>query len=173
VPFVWKWPGHIPAGVVSDTPICSIDLYPTFLDLAGGKAREGYKLDGVSIAPHLTSGGKTAVDRDAIYWHFPGYLGAGDDHWRTTPVGAIRSGDYKLLEFFEDGKLELYNLKDDPSQEHDLAASQPEVAKELHEKLVAWRESVGAKMPTKNMDRKPPGKASKGHRHKKAAEDDE
>lgn len=129
-------------------------------------------MDGVSIAPYVTGGDEAAVKRDAIYWHFPGYLGAGADHWRTMPVGTVRSGDYKLLEFFEDGKVELYNLKDDPGQEHDLAGSKPEVAKELRAKLVAWRESVGAKMPAENKDRKPPGKASKG-RKKKAAEDDE
>lgn len=158
VPFVWNWPGRVKPGTVSDTPICSVDLYPTFLELAGAKGKDGYTLDGVSVASHLTSSGAAAVDRDAIYWHFPGYLGAGFNEWRSLPVGAVRSGDYKLMEFFEDGKLELYNLKDDPGQQHDLAASQPDVAKSLHGKLVAWRESVGAKMPTPNNDRRPPNK---------------
>jgi len=88
--------------------------------------------------------------RQAIYHHFPGYLGAGQNTWRTTPVGVITAGDWKLMEFFEDGRLELYNLREDLGEKVNLAAERPEKARELHEKLVAWRKSVGAPMPTKN-----------------------
>lgn len=151
VPFIWRWPGQIGAGTTSDEPIITVDLYPTFVELAQSKPKEGYTLDGVSLAPLLTSDSPTAtLQRDALYWHFPGYLGASGGSWRTTPVGAIRVGDLKLLEFFKDNQLELYNLKTDLSQEHDLAKDQPDVSKQLHEKLVAWRELTGAKMPAPN-----------------------
>jgi arylsulfatase A-like enzyme len=147
VPMIFRLPGRIQPGTTSDTPIISVDFYPTFLELSGAKKPDQI-LDGVSIVPALE--GKP-LQRDAIYWHFPGYLGGqGPDAWRTKPVSAIRSGDYKLLEFFEDGKLELYNLKNDIGQKENLAEKEPEVAKKLHEKLVAWRESTHAMMPTKN-----------------------
>jgi arylsulfatase A-like enzyme len=88
------------------------------------------------------------LQRDAIYQHFPGYLGAGAGSWRTTPVGTIISGDWKLMEFFEDGRLELYNLRADIGEQRNLAKEDPAKAKELHAKLVTWRKEVGAKMPT-------------------------
>ena len=105
-----------------------------------------------------------------MYWHFPGYLGAGQGTWRTTPGGAIRSGDWKLIEYFEDGQSELYNLRDDVGERNNLAAAQPERVAELHKQLSAWREAVGAPMPTKNE----PKKAAKGTRARKrrAAADD-
>jgi arylsulfatase A-like enzyme len=108
-------------------------------------------VDGVSLVPLFDSGGSASLGRDAIYWHFPGYLGAGRDSWRTTPAGAIRSGDYKLLEFFEDERIELYNLRDDLSQQHNLAKEQPEVARELARKLREWRKSVHAPMPSRRL----------------------
>ena len=87
--------------------------------------------------------------RDAIYWHFPGYLQADAQRgtWRTTPAGAIRSGDWKLIEFFEDGRIELYNLRDDLGEGRNLAELNPDRARQLHEKLIAWRQAVGAPMP--------------------------
>src|SRR5439155_18148684 len=118
------------------------------LQVAGAKAPENYVLDGMSYWNLLTGDGTGKLNRDAIYWHFPGYLGAGPGSWRTTPAGAIRSGDWKLQEFFEDGKIELYNLKEDIGEKHDLAAAMPEKAKELHDKLVASRKSVNAPMPS-------------------------
>jgi arylsulfatase A-like enzyme len=127
-----------------------VDLYPTLLELAGGKAPAGQPLDGVSLVSCLTSGGKTAPEREALYWHFPGYLGAGRNGWRATPAGAIRVGDWKLVEFFEDGRLELYNLRDDLSQKTNLAEKMPDRTKELYAKLVAWRRAVNAPMPTPN-----------------------
>lgn len=147
VPYVARWPGKVPAGTC-DQPINSVDLYPTLLELAGAKAPANYALDGVSYASLLTSGGKAALKRDAIYWHFPGYLGAGVGGWRTTPVGSIRAGDWKLLEFFEDGRLELYNLRQDVGEKNNLAKQLPDKVKELHGKLVAWRKDIKAPMPT-------------------------
>jgi arylsulfatase A-like enzyme len=150
VPYVFRWPGHIPTGTVSDTPINSVDLYPTLLEVAGAKPKTGYTLDGVSYLKLLTSGGTGDLGREALYWHFPGYLGAGKGQWRTTPGGSIRRGDWKLIEYFEDMHVELYNLKDDIGEKNNLAKAKPELAKDLTEKLHTWRTSVGAKIPTAN-----------------------
>ena len=148
VPYIFRWPGHIQPGTVCDEPINSVDLYPTLLEVAGAAPEPNYPLDGVSYLGLLT-GRQQKLQRDALYWHFPGYLGAGPGEWRTTPAGAIRVGDYKLLEFFETGKLELYNLKDDIGEKHDLAAEKPALVKQLHDQLVAWREAIHAPMPQK------------------------
>jgi len=149
VPYIFRWPGKVAAGAVCDTPITSVDLYPTLLEIAGAKRPEGYPLDGVSYAPLLT-GGKASLDREAIFWHFPGYLGSGGGTWRTTPVGTIRRGDWKLMEFFEDGRLELYNLKSDLGETKNLAAEMPDKVRELQATLAAWRKDVGAPMPAPN-----------------------
>jgi arylsulfatase A-like enzyme len=177
VPYIFRWKGKIAAGQTNTTPIISVDLHPSLAELAGASLPKDYPIDGVSYASLLT-GDKKALDREALYWHFPGYLGAGPDEWRTKPAGSVRAGDWKLLEFFEDGKKELYNLKDDVAEADDLAADNPDKVKELHEKMLAWREQVGAKMPTKNLERGE-GKAKKqaGKRQRKktraaAAEDD-
>jgi arylsulfatase A-like enzyme len=147
VVFIVRWKRRVRPGTNCDVPIASIDLYPTCLQVGGGKARGGHTLDGVSIAPLLESGGKGTLKRD-LFWHFPGYLEAGKKDWRTTPAGAIRSGDWKLHEFFEDGRIELYNLKDDLGEKNNLAAKMPELAKQLHQKLKDWRATVKAPMPT-------------------------
>ncbi|MBY0456741.1 MAG: sulfatase-like hydrolase/transferase, partial [Gemmataceae bacterium] len=148
VPWIVRWPGRVPVGT-TDAPVISVDLLPTLVELSGGKAPEKQPLDGVSLIECFASGGKKTPARD-LFWHFPGYLGAGAGAWRTTPAGAIRSGDWKLIEFFEDDRKELYNLRDDPSQKTDLAAKDADKAKELHAKLVAWRKDVNAPMPTPN-----------------------
>ena len=151
VPYIFRWKGAIESSRTEETPIISVDLYPTLLELAGAAAPVDQSLDGVSYAGLLT-GETQALERDAIYWHFPGYLGAGPGQWRTRPVGAVRSGDWKLVEWFEDGKLELYNLNDDIAEQRDLATDEPEKVRELHKKLVAWRESVAAPMPRPNAE---------------------
>jgi len=147
VPFIVRWPGVVKPGSVSAEPAASIDVFPTFLEAAGGKAGGG--VDGVSLVPLLRDPA-ASLGREALYWHFPGYLEGNvkQGTWRTTPCGAVRAGDWKLLEFFETGKTELYNLKDDPGERNDLAAREPERAKALQAKLAAWRASVGAPMPT-------------------------
>ncbi|HEU5119302.1 MAG TPA: sulfatase [Isosphaeraceae bacterium] len=149
VPFIARWPGHIPSGTTCDEPILSVDLYPTLVDLAGGSMPKNQAADGQSLVPCLTTAGECDLPRDALYWHFPGFLGQGKNHWRTTPAGAIRQGDYKLIEFFEDGHTELYNLRDDIGEQHDLSSKMPEKARDLHQKLVSWRESINAPMPRK------------------------
>jgi arylsulfatase A-like enzyme len=146
VPFIVRWPGVVKPGTTCTESVASIDVHPTFLDAAGAKPG---LVDGVSFLPLLRDP-SAKLGRDALYWHFPGYLeeNVKKGTWRTTPTGAIRAGEWKLHEFFETGKLELYNLKDDPGERDDLAAKQPERVKELHAKLVAWRKSVNAPMPT-------------------------
>jgi arylsulfatase A-like enzyme len=151
VPYLFRWPGRIKPGQVCDEPINSVDLYPTLLELTGAQPPANYPLDGVSYLGLLT-GEKQTLGREALYWHFPGYLGAGKGSWRTTPAGSVRAGDWKLLEFFEDGRRELYNLKEDIGEKKDLAATMPEKRDELHRKLVAWRSAVKAPMPTRRQD---------------------
>jgi arylsulfatase A-like enzyme len=149
VPYIFRWPGVVKAGRVNATPIISVDLYPTLLEIAGAATPPNYPLDGVSYAPLLT-GAKETLEREAIFWHFPGYLGASGQGWRTKPVSVVRSGDWKLTEFLEDGRVELYNLAADKGEKNDLSGQEPERVEQLREMLVAWRQQVGAKLPTVN-----------------------
>jgi arylsulfatase A-like enzyme len=153
VPYIFRWLGKIQPNTVCDEPIISVDLYPTLLEVAGARVPEKCPLDGVSYLRLLTGDGHGTLDREAIYWHFPGYLGAGAGSWRTTPAGAIRAQDWKLLEFFEDGRLELYNLKDDIGEKRNLAQMMPDKVRELHAKLAAWRKAIQAPMPAPNPPR--------------------
>ena len=111
--------------------------------------RADYALDGESLVP-LFRNANASLNREAIYQHFPGYLGSGGDTWRTTPVTLVQVGPWKLMEFLEDKHLELYNLSNDLGERHNLAEQMPEKAKELHAQLVAWREAIQAPMPTPN-----------------------
>jgi len=168
-PFVVRWPGVTKAGSSCDVPTIHVDLFPTLLDLAGAP-RPKQVLDGDSLAP-LFRNPAAQLKRTAIFQHFPGYLGAGVDQWRTTPVSLIHSGDWKLMEFLEDGRLELYNLREDLGETKNLAESQPEKAKELHEQLVAWRKDVNAPMPKKNDgEAATPAKGKGKRKNKKKAE---
>lgn len=162
-PFIVRWPGKVKAGTTCDVPAIHVDVYPTLLELAGTKAADGYVLDGESLAPLFLAKSEN-LKRDAIYQHFPGYLGAGPGFWRTTPVGLIEIGDWKLMEFFEDGRLELYNLADDIGEKNNLAQKMPEKTKELHDRMLAWRKEIKAPMPTKNTGEAPaPQKKGKGN----------
>jgi arylsulfatase A-like enzyme len=148
VPFIVRWPGKIAAGSALGTPTAHVDLFPTLLELSGApKPRQ--VLDGESLVP-LLLGKSATLKRDAIFQHFPGYLGSGPGLWRTTPVSLIQMGDWKLMEYLEDGHLELYDLKDDLGETKNLAATNPDKAKELHERLIAWRKETNAPMPTPN-----------------------
>jgi arylsulfatase A-like enzyme len=170
-PYIFRWPAKIPAGKTSGQTIIGVDLYPTLLEITGAKAPANQPLDGVSYLKVLTSGGTEKLNRDAIYWHFPGYLGAGENSWRTKPVGVIRSGDWKLMEFFEDNRLELYNLKDDLSEKNNLAGKNLTKTKELHAKLAAWRKELKAPMPTLNKASDQPIAAKKKKKKNKGGED--
>jgi len=150
-PFIVRWPGKVKPGSTCDVPAIHVDVYPTFLEIAGVKAPANYTLDGESLVK-LFRDGSASLKRDAIYQHFPGYLGAGPGSWRTTPVGTIEIGDWKLMEFFEDSRLELYNLRADIGEKKNLATDMPDKTKELHERLLAWRKDLDAKMPTANKE---------------------
>jgi arylsulfatase A-like enzyme len=121
VPLIVRWPGMVPAGTTEPTPVTSCDLYPTLLNLAGVKSPEDSAIDGVSLASLLKRSGSFA--RDPLFWHYPHYSNQGG-----KPGGAIRDGDLKLIEFYESGYLELYNLADDPGETNNLAGSQPQIA---------------------------------------------
>jgi arylsulfatase A-like enzyme len=153
-PFLVRWPGVIRPGSVCDEPVIHVDVFPTFAELAGAKT-PSQPLDGLSMVP-LWKDPHAKLSREALYMHFPGYLeGSGPGAWRTTPVGVIRAGDFKLLEFFEDDRVELYNVKEDISEKKDLVSQMPEKAKELQRKLTAWRDSVHAAMPHRKKDAAP------------------
>jgi len=149
VPMIVRWPGKVKPASVCDVPVIGIDFYPTFLEMAGIPKPSGHLLDGESIVGLLKGAG--SLKRKAIFWHFPAYLEPYNEQqrpWRTTPAGAVRQGDWKLIEFFEDGKVELYNLTDDIGEKNDLAKAKPAKAKELHRVLAEWRKSVNAPLPT-------------------------
>lgn len=147
VPWIARWPGRIEAGRTGSAVILGTDLAPTLLELAGLSAPEDHPLDGTSLVPLLD--GADALERDAVFWHFPAYLQgyAKGQRWRTTPASAVRIGRHKLHEFFEDGRLELYDLEADPGETRNLAEEQPELRDRLHGRLTAWREEVGAPVP--------------------------
>ncbi len=142
-PMIIKWPSLTKGGSVCCDPVTSTDFYPTMLQMAGLPLRTKQHHDGVSLVPLLK--GSEALDRKAIYWHYPHYSPQGG-----TPGGAVRSGNYKLIEFYEDNHIELYNLKKDISEKHNLSAEMPEKVAELRKMLHNWRKSVDAQMPIPN-----------------------
>jgi arylsulfatase A-like enzyme len=149
VPLIAAWPGRIAAGRTVDVPVITTDWFPTLLDVAGVR-RDGLPgIDGVSLEPLLRGG--TSLEGRALHWHYPHYHPGG-----ATPHGAIREGPWRLVEFFEDDRVELYHLVDDPEEKKDLAAERPEKAKELRAKLIQWRRATGAQMPTANPDYEAP-----------------
>jgi arylsulfatase A-like enzyme len=140
-PLIVRWPGRCRAGSTCDSPVISTDFYPTMLEMAGLPARPAQHVDGLSFAS-LLRGDSRALRRDGLYWHYPHYHGSGH-----RPSGAVRSGDFKLIEFFEDMRVELYDLRNDPSEREDLTARLPERAAKLRGMLHDWRAQVGASMP--------------------------
>lgn len=143
-PLIVRWPGVIEPGSTCETPVTSPDFFPTCLEAASLPLRPERHVDGVSLAPLFRG---ESIHRDAIFWHYPHYSNQGD-----APACAIRAGDWKLIEHFEDGRLELFNLRDDLEESRDLSSSLPERARELHARLVAWRRSIEAKIPQPNPD---------------------
>lgn len=148
VPLVVRWPGSFAPGREEETPVIGTDLFPTILEITGAE-QPAQPLDGISLLGLLQGGDR--LEPRALHWHFPAYLEAYRDMegpWRTTPVAAMRSGDYKLIEFFETGELELYNLRDDIGERVNLAAELPDTLEQLHRLMIGWRRSVGAPVPT-------------------------
>lgn len=125
VPFLVKWPGITPPGSRTPQPCAHIDLFPTLCDIAKVRPPAKHIVDGVSFLPVLRDPA-ASLGRDAIFWHFPGYLEAyGRPGWRTPPAGAVRAGNFKLIEFFEDGRIELYNVVEDIGEKNSLVRSLP------------------------------------------------
>lgn len=149
VPYVFNWPGKITPGRVSDEPINSVDLYPSLLELTGADAPADYPLDGRSYLPLLVNDQAKLADRD-LFWHFPGYLGGTNQTWSARPQGIIRSGNHKLVEHFDTGEVELFDLASDVGETTNIAASHPELVDSLKQRLAQWRSEVDAKMPTAN-----------------------
>ncbi|MCL5742423.1 MAG: sulfatase [Acidobacteria bacterium] len=147
VPLIVYWPGVTPAGAVSHGMVASTDLYATLLEMAGLKESDACKrgVDSRSIVGLLRDPAARS-GRDELYFHYPHYYAT------TTPVSAVRSGTWKLLEFLEDNHVELYDLAKDIGEKDDLAARMPRKAGELRQRLHAWRESVAAQMPRPNPD---------------------
>lgn len=147
-PMIVRWPGNVRSGSRCDEPVISTDFYPTMLEMASLPARSGQHMDGVSIVPLLRQSGR--LNRKAIYWHYPHYGNQGG-----SPGGAVRCGDYKLIEFYEDNRVELYDLKKDIGEKKDLSERMPEKTEQLRAMLRRWRREVDAKMPMPNPNWKP------------------
>jgi len=140
-PWIIRVPGVTKPGSVCATPVISNDFYPTLLELAGLPPRPRQHCDGLSLVPLLKGG---ELPRGPLFWHYPHYGNQGG-----APSGAVRDGAWKLIEWYEDGTRELYNLRDDPGEKQNLAAAHPDKVTELTARLAAWRQEVGALMPTK------------------------
>ena len=163
VPFMVRWPGVTKPGTATDVPVVATDLLQTYCDVTGVKVAGESELDGQSIRAVIENPKSKKLDGRALYWHFPYY------HWRgdyfkipakigindgyisqTKPQSAIRQGDYKLIYFYEDGNVELYNLEKDLSEQNDLGQTMPEKAAELKAKLLGYLEKVDARLPRRN-----------------------
>ncbi len=152
VPTIISWPAEIEAGSVSNEPIMTVDFLPTIIEATGSVAEREVeeKLDGSSLLAVLRDPLNATLERDAIYWHYPHYHMYG-----AVPYSAIRMGDWKLIERHDGAPLELYSLLDDIHEDRNLARIQNERTTELHRMLIAWRQSVGAQMPSVNPDYNP------------------
>jgi arylsulfatase A-like enzyme len=152
VPLIVRWPGVAPAGEVCAEPVITCDLFSTLLEAAGVAPPTGEQApDGVSLLP-LIEDPQAKLARDALFFHYPHYYAT------TTPASAIRSGDWKLLEYFEDQRVELYHLPGDVGEARDVAREHPSQAETLLRRLREWRSIVGAQMPTANAN---PGELGK------------
>ncbi len=161
IPTIVSWPGVTPAGSVSDEPIITCDFYPTILAMTHttGDATHNNNVDGLSLMPLLKDQAAT-LGRDALYWHYPHYHSSG-----ATPYSAVRARDWRLVEFYEDGRRELYNLADDIGETADLSETHPEKTRELMSLLNHWREEMEAQPPRNNPDfsgRHPASQSGKG-----------
>lgn len=162
VPLIVRVPGKTKAGTTMETPVISTDFYPTLLALAGLPARPQQHRDGLDVSALLSGG--VAPARETLFWHYPHYHGS---TW--APGGAMREGDWKLIEFFDEGAVELYNLKADLSERENLATAEPERLKSMQARLAAWRAETGAHMPVPGETPATEKQKAKKKRNKKAA----
>ena len=149
VPLIVRWPGVVKPGSQCKVPVISTDFFPTILEIAGLPSRPECHLDGVDMVPLLK--GQRSIDRDALYWHYPNYIGAGHPGG-ARPCSVVRKGDWKLIESLEDNRLELFDLSKDLGETNDLAAVMPEKAGLLKNLLDDWRKEAGVQMPRINPD---------------------
>jgi len=156
VPLIVRWPGVVRPGTVCDVPVSSIDYFPTILEAAGVKPPQDRAIDGESIIPLLAQSG--TLGRESLFWHFPHYRG------RVVPYSIIRKGDWKLIKRYEGRKYELYNLKDDLSEQHDLSDRMPQKVERLDKELAVWLKDTGAKLPKPNPDYDPNWKKNRRRR---------
>jgi arylsulfatase A len=168
VPVIARWPGQLKPGTTNETRVSSIDFLPTFAALVGAPIPAG--LDGKDLSAAFVN--NEVLDRGNLYWHYPHYHA-------TRPSGSILSGDWKLIEWFETGKTELYNLAADPGEQKDLATENPEKAAALLTELKKWRAEVGAQMMKENPQydparetEKPPKKVNKKREQAKSGKND-
>lgn len=140
VPLIVRWPRSVKPGLVVDTPVDSLDVMPTILEVTGAKVPDGHRLDGVSLIQSVTS-----RDERPHFWDYPHYGNQGG-----APGSAVRLGDYKLIEWYEGHRRELFNLRTDAGEQTDLATSMPDKVQQLSDLLAKWRIEVGAKPPTEN-----------------------
>ncbi len=172
-PMIVKWPGRVKAGTTCGVPVANVDFYPTFVEAAGGAKTAGQAQDGESLLP-LFAGGKR-LKREAIYWHFPGYLDVAvprgrDADFRTRPVSVIRKGDWKLLLYHEEWQLdggrekldtnravELYNMAEDAGERRDLARENRGKREELVNDLLGWMRATRAPLPEQRNAEYEPG----------------
>jgi arylsulfatase A-like enzyme len=152
VPLMVRWPGVTPKGALCHEPVLSTDLYYTLLEMAGLPQPEKPCGDGVSLAP-LLKRPDAHLARDALFFHYPHYYST------TSPVSAVRAGDWKLLKYYEDQRVELYNLRADLSEKTDLAGQMPARARQLADRLQAWLRAVDAQLPTPNPAKPKPAPA--------------
>jgi arylsulfatase A-like enzyme len=143
IPLIVRWPGHVPAGTVADDPVINTDWVPTLLDMIRQPVPAG--LDGASFAALLTRQGHPPGR--TFFWHFPHYTNQG-----SRPSGAVRDGDWMMIEYYDEQKAELYDLRNDMRERQDLAASQPERVGRMRAALAAWRREVNAQGNTPNPD---------------------
>ncbi|MCG8652537.1 MAG: sulfatase [Pirellulales bacterium] len=152
-PFFVNWPGTVAAGTKCDVPISNVDLLPTFCEMTGAKLPPDQPIDGKSLLPLLR--GQPSIGERSLFWHFPAYLQSyhrtdqqRDPLFRSRPCSIIRHGDWKLHEYFEDGTLELYNLRDDVGESRNLVDTHADQARDLHQRLIRWRQATAAPVPT-------------------------
>ena len=153
-PMFIVWPGVTQAGSTCDTPVINVDLYPTFCDMTGA-ALPDQPIDGISLRPLLEGQSSESFPPRALFWHFPAYLQSydrtdeqRDPLFRSRPCSIVRSGKWKLHEYFEDGDLELYDLETDPGETTNMALAHPAETKRMHELLTTWRTQTDAPVPT-------------------------
>jgi len=151
-PMFVYWEGKVKAGTRNATPVSNLDFYPTLLEVAGVPYPDDHTLDGTSLLPILI--GKGEIEERPLFWHFPVYLEGGnmetqDKLFRTRPGSVVRMGDWKLIEYFENNDLELYNLNEDISESKNLTGINTLKVKEMYDILENWRQRVNAPVPYK------------------------